>query len=92
VIQRKYEKGIVTYCGVYGEQDFTDALAAKLATQSNLPARQLPPRVQLLKRGVYRILLNYSLQPIDAPAPPRTRFVVGTRKVDPAGVAVWKEA
>jgi beta-galactosidase len=92
VIQRKYETGVVTYCGVYGEQDFTDALAAKLATQSNLPTRQLPPRVQLLKRGVYRILLNYSLQPIDAPAPPRTRFVVGTRKVDPAGVAVWKEA
>jgi beta-galactosidase len=92
VIQRRYEKGIVTYCGVYGEQDFTDALAAKLATQASLVTRPLPSRVQLLRRGVYRILLNYSLQSVDAPAPPRTRFLVGTRKVDPAGVAVWKEA
>jgi beta-galactosidase len=91
VIQHRYESGVVTYCGVFGEQDFTDALAAKLAAQSSLPVRQLPPRVQLLKRGPYRVLLNYSLQTIDAPAPARTRFLVGTRKVEPAGVAVWKE-
>ena len=91
VIQRKYERGVVTYCGVFGEQEFTDALAAKLGAQAGLPARQLPPRVQMLRRGGYRIMLNYSLQTVDVPAPPRTRFLVGTRKLEPAGVAAWKE-
>jgi beta-galactosidase len=91
VIQSKFEKGVVTYCGVFGEQDFTDALATKLAGQAGLPVKALAARVQLLRRGAYRILLNYSLGTVDAPAPPRTRFLVGTRKVEPAGVAVWKE-
>jgi beta-galactosidase len=91
VIQHKYEKGVVTYCGVYGEEAFTDALAERLATHAKLPTTPLPANVQLLRRGPYRILLNFTTAVIDAPAPARTRFVVGTRKVEPAGLAVWKE-
>lgn len=91
VIQKKHENGLVTYCGVYGEEAFTEALAEKLATQSKVPMTAMPSRVHLLRRGPYRVLLNYTEKTIDAPAPPRTRFVVGTRKVEPAGVAVWKE-
>jgi beta-galactosidase len=93
VLQRKHEGGgVVTYCGVFGEEPFTDAVAEKIAAQAKLPATPLPSRVQLLRRGGYRILLNYSTNTVEAPAPPRTRFVVGTRKVEAAGVAVWKEA
>lgn len=91
VIQNRFEKGLVTYCGVFGEAEFTNALVEKLAVQSKLAVTPLPPRVQILRRGPYRILLNYTCNAVDAPAPPRTRFVVGTRKVEPAGVAVWKE-
>jgi hypothetical protein len=36
-------------------------------------------------------LLNFTCDVVDAPAPPRTRFLVGTRKVEAAGVAVWRE-
>jgi beta-galactosidase len=91
VIQNKYESGVVTYCGVFGEEAFTDALAERIAGQAKLPATPLPPRVQLMRRGPYRILLNYTTAAVEAPAPPRTRFVVGTRKVEAAGVAVWRE-
>jgi beta-galactosidase len=91
VIQRKHEKGVVTYCGVFGEEAFTDALAERIAGQAKLAVTPLPARVQLLRRGAYRILLNYTEKTVEAPAPPRTRFVVGTRKVEAAGVAVWKE-
>ena len=91
VIQNRYQGGMVTYCGVFGEEAFTNALAERIATQAKLTVTPLPARVHLLRRGVYRILLNYTTGIVDAPAPARTRFVVGTRKVEPAGVAVWKE-
>ena len=91
VIHHKYEKGAVTYCGVFGDEAFTDALAEKIAASAKLAVTPLPHRVHLLKRGSYRILLNYTDKTVEAPAPARTRFVVGTRKVEAAGVAVWKE-
>jgi beta-galactosidase len=91
VIAHKYGQGGVTYCGVYAEQAFTDALIAKVALAAKLPVATLPPRVQILKRGSYRIVLNYQMTTFDAPAPRGARFLVGTRKVDPAGVAVWEE-
>jgi len=91
VIQHKFEAGLVTYCGVFGEEAFTNALAEKLALQAKVSITPQPARVQLLRRGPYRILLNYTTAVVDAPAPPKTKFLVGTRKVEAAGVAVWKE-
>ncbi|CAN5494644.1 hypothetical protein BH09PLA1_BH09PLA1_29180 [soil metagenome] len=83
--------GTVTYCGVYSEQTFVDALLEKLAGDAGLPMNVLPPRVHLLKRGAHRILLNYRDKPITAPAPKGTKFLVGSATVEPAGVAVWEE-
>jgi beta-galactosidase len=91
VIQNRYQGGLVTYCGVFGEDGFTDALAERIAAQSKIPTTPLPPRVQMLRHGAYRILLNYTTNVVEAPAPAKTRFVVGTRKVEAAGVAVWRE-
>ncbi len=90
VIQNRVEKGIVTYCGVYAEQPFIDALVERLAGQSQLPASVLPDRVQLVQRGPYRICLNYQCAPIEAPAPAGTTFLVGAKKIPPGGVAVWE--
>jgi beta-galactosidase len=83
--------GTVSYCGVFAESPFIDAMLEKIATDAGLPVTVLPPRVHLLKRGSHRILLNYQDQPITAPAPVGTKFLVGSAKVEPAGVAVWEE-
>jgi beta-galactosidase len=91
VLQNKRGQGTVTYCGVYGEPGLTLALVEKVALSANIPVTVLPPHVQVLKRGPYRIALNYQLVSFDAPAPPRAKFLVGSRKVDPVGVAVWEE-
>ncbi len=91
VIQRKHGSGTVTYCGVYAEPSLGEALVEKIAVAAKLPVTVLPPRVQLLRRGMQRILLNYQDKPVDAPAPRTARFVVGSRKVESAGVAVWEE-
>ncbi|MEA2711251.1 MAG: beta-galactosidase [Phycisphaerales bacterium] len=92
VIQRRRSNGgAVTYCGVHGEQSFTEALMEKLAMQAGLTTTSLPTRVQLLRRGPYRVLLNYQDTVFNAPAPRGARFIVGSRRVDPAGVAIWEE-
>ena len=91
VIARRHGSGTVTYCGVYSEPSLCEALLERIATNMKIPTTVLPPRVQLLRRGGHRILLNYQDKPIDAPAPRTARFLVGARKVEPAGVAVWEE-
>ncbi len=103
VIQKRHAAGTVTYCGVYGHQELTDALMRKLLTveaptkarknanAARLPINPLPPRVRLLRRGPYHILLNYLTTAVDAPASPTARFLVGDYQVEPAGVAVWEE-
>jgi beta-galactosidase len=83
--------GAVTYCGVHGEQSFTEALMEKLAGQAGLTTTPLPTRVQLIRKGPYRVLLNYQDTVFNAPAPRGARFIVGSRRVDPAGVAIWEE-
>jgi beta-galactosidase len=91
VTQKKHGKGAVTYCGVYADASFTNALVEKVAATAKIPVTVLPSRVQVLRRGPYRIALNYQLVPLDAPAPRGAKFLVGSRKVDPVGVAVWEE-
>jgi beta-galactosidase len=90
ITQHKYGTGTVTFCGVCAEPPLIHALTEKLATQFKLPATPLPDRTSLVRRGQYSIFLNYQDQPVTAPAPKNARFLVGTRKVDPAGVAVWE--
>ncbi len=91
VIGRKHGKGTVVYCGAYAEPAFTSALIDRIATNQKIPSANLPPRVQLLQRGRFKIALNYQLTPFDAPAPRGAKLIVGTRKVDPVSVAVWEE-
>jgi beta-galactosidase len=90
VIQNKHGKGLVTYCGVYAESALVNALMEKLARQSKLDVTVLPARVHLLERDGYKVLLNYQDKPVEAPAPRAAKFVIGSRRVEPAGVAIWK--
>ena len=95
VTQRPHGAGTVTYCGVYAEGPLEDALVEKVVAQvgpEKLRPTPLPPRVQVQRRGPYRIVLNYQDQPVEAPAPEGAKFIVGERQVGPAGVAVWEEA
>jgi beta-galactosidase len=62
----------------------------KLARQSKLDVTVLPARVHLLERDGYKVLLNYQDKPVEAPAPRAAKFVIGSRRVEPAGVAIWK--
>lgn len=88
---RHVSGGVTTYCGVFAEDAFIDALMEKLSAQAGLKSMPLPARVQLIRRGPYRIVLNYQDQPYSASAPRGAKFVLGSKTVEPAGVAIWEE-
>ena len=94
ITQRKTQRGSVHYFGVYSEQplidDFVQSLA-KFVGPKRLRVTPLPARVQLLRRGPYRIALNYQDRPVRVPAPKRAKFLLGSAQLPPAGVAVWEE-
>lgn len=91
ITRRNHGEGSVAYCGVYADAPLVNAMTERLAERVGLPATALPPRVQLHRRGAYRILLNYQDTPVEAPAPAGSRFIVGAGRVEPAGVAVWEQ-
>lgn len=90
VSQKRHGSGDVTYCGVFAEEEFTKALAEKLARQWGLPVLILPDRTQLLQRDGFHVFLNYNETAINAPAHRTARFIFGSRTVEPAGVAIWE--
>jgi len=94
ITRRKTDRGSVHYFGVYSEQplidDFVLSLAKFIGKTRLLPA-PLPARVQLLRRGPYRIALNYQDRPVKTPAPAKTKFLLGSSRLAPADLAIWEE-
>jgi len=90
ITQRRYAKGTVTYCGVYGESPMVEALMEKIVMgEKRLKPTVLPHRVQILRRGKFWVLLNYRDEAVIAPVPANAVFVLGGREVEAAGVAIW---
>ena len=65
-------------------------MTEKLARLAGLSCVPLPNRVSVYRRGPYTICLNYNDQTVDAPAAAGVTFVVGSSRIEPAGVAVWQ--
>ncbi len=91
VMQKKQGPGATTYCGAFAEQAFTDALVEKLCKELKLPTTVLPDRVVLRTLGSLKVLLNYQDKPIDVPAGKNARFLIGSKRLEAAGVAIWDE-
>jgi beta-galactosidase len=94
ITRRKLESGSVSYFGVFSEQPLVDAfvqrLAEEIGIQGTMGAAALPERVHILRRGAYRIALNYQDKPVEIHVDPGAKFVVGSARLGPADVAVWE--
>ncbi|MGN6727534.1 MAG: beta-galactosidase [Tepidisphaeraceae bacterium] len=90
ITHRRAAKGSVTYCGVFGERDLFEAVVEKVCQVQGIDAKALPDRVRIVRRGGLKIALNYSDKPATLPIPTSTTFLLGSRQLDPAGVAVWR--
>jgi beta-galactosidase len=94
ITRARLGKGSVNYFGVFSEQPLVDAFVESLAKSigpERLKPVLVPSRVQVLKRGPYRIALNYQDKPVAAPAPASAKFIIGSATIGPADVAVWEE-
>jgi beta-galactosidase len=94
ITRAKHGKGTVSYFGVFSEQPLVDTFVQSLAgslSRERLNWQPVLSRVQVLKRGPYRIAVNYQDQPTPTPAPSGAKFVIGSATLGPADVAVWEE-
>jgi beta-galactosidase len=94
ITYRKTASGSVSYFGVFSEQPLVDSFVAKLAERigrDGIAAEVLPNRVQILRRGPYRIALNYQDQPVEICVPKNAKFLIGSSRLGPADVAVWAQ-
>jgi beta-galactosidase len=94
ITRAQFGKGTVSYFGAFSEQPLVDAFVESLAKfigPERLQSQILPSRMQVLRRGPYRIAMNYQDKPAAAPAPASARFLIGSRNLAPADVAVWEE-
>jgi beta-galactosidase len=94
ITQNELDRGTVSYFGVFSEpplvEQFTQSLARSIGTE-RVNFEALPNRVRVLRRGPYRIAMNYQDQPVATPARQGARFLVGSPQLAPADVAVWEE-
>jgi beta-galactosidase len=93
ITQRKMDQGTISYFGVFSEPPLVDAFVESLAKKIGLIKKDalLPTRVQVLRRGPYRIALNYNARQISLNVPRSAKFLIGSASLGPAGVAVWEE-
>ncbi len=72
----------------------TPALASKVlaraARDANLTICELPEGMRLRRAGRHMFVFNYGATPVEMPAALTGRLVLGTRMLDPAGVAVFE--
>ncbi len=85
-------KGKAMYLATLTDADFLTDLLESLCADAGIATVRLPEDLRLARRGDLVFAVNYADTPADAPAGPDASFVLGTRRIAPRDVAVWKEA
>ena len=84
-------KGSVTYIGVDSQKgDLEKAVLRKLYTLKGENIEELPDGVHIEYRDGVGIAVNYSDQEINLPVNKDVNFLIGSRNIQTAEVAVWK--
>ncbi len=91
VISRKLGKGTVTYVGVDSNDGLLETdILIKLLSQLNIPVEHYPAGITVEYRDGFGIAVNYSDRIYSLNIPSGSTFLVGTKELPTAGVAVWK--
>lgn len=79
------------YVASWADGTYLDDIMRLAARQAGLPIRDLPPDLRLRQRHGLTFAFNYGPEPLEAPAPSNAQFLLGSRKVNPHDLAVWRE-
>ena len=77
-----------SYLGFWPDVELLGTLIAKLARQAGLKTVLLPGHVRLRRRGDLVFAFNYGPKVWDLPA--KAKPLLGTKKLAPHSVAIWK--
>lgn len=85
-------KGSVTFVGPVDSDSLADAVMERVLPMAGVGVTKVPaPNVRVHKLGGVTVLLNFSPDAVECPAPKSAKLLIGERRVPPAGVAVWRE-
>jgi beta-galactosidase len=91
IVFRRLGKGTVTYVGADSQEGKLEKdVLKKVYGILNLPVENYPDGVMVEYRDGFGIGVNYSDKDFEFKLPAKSRILVGSVIVKPAGVAVWK--
>ena len=78
------------YVGCRGDTAFTRSMLQAAARTAELPVTELPDGIRLKRRGGLHFAFNYTDEPWEIPAKPKT-FILGQAEIGPHDLAIWRE-
>jgi beta-galactosidase len=91
-ISRKLGAGTVTYIGVEtASGDLEKEIVRRVFTDAGVAIEDYPSQLLVDWRDGFWVASNFSSTDQDTPAPSDATLLVGTRRLPPAGVAIWKD-
>ena len=91
VVHRKLGKGTLTYVGMDSEDGkFEKDVLKKSFEAAGIPVTELPEGVILNWRDGFWVAINYSTTDVTLEIPQNAQIILGTKKMNPAGLIVWK--
>jgi beta-galactosidase len=91
--RRRLGRGTATYIGVDTlDGEFERALLTRIYADAGAAPRNLPPGLIVDWRDGFWVATNFTDKRLTVPAAPDAKLLLGSRQLDPAGVAVWVES
>ena len=91
VISRKLGKGTVTYVGADSRDGVLELdVLRRIYRNLGIPVEEYPAGVLVEYRDGFGIAVNYSDKDFEMKLPDKTKILIGTKTLKPAGVLVWK--
>jgi beta-galactosidase len=92
VIHRRLGKGTVTYIGTDTDDGKLEKeVVRRVYTEAGVPTEDLPYGVVKEWRDGFYIALNYTSDIQEIVIPDEAEVLIGSARLEPAGVVVWKE-
>jgi beta-galactosidase len=88
-----YRSGRVLYLATVPDAAFLDALVIRLLEEAGVATATPPEGVRLRRIGDLQCAFNYAPEPVELDetiAPAGASFVLGDRRLAPAGVSIWR--
>jgi beta-galactosidase len=92
VTTRKLGKGTVTYVGVESLRgDLEREVLRRVYATANVVVEALPNDFVVNWRDGFWVATNFTSETQSVPVPAGVKLLVGTRELEPGGVAVWQD-